>query len=38
MLLPMRLILVNTLGHFVDPYPELPERLLSPAVIDAGLI
>lgn len=29
-LVPLHLILYHTLSNFIDPYPELPERLLTP--------
>ena len=32
-LFPLHFILYNTLSHFVEPYPELPERVLTPFVI-----
>ena len=38
LLFPLRLALVNTLRGWVDPYPEMPERLLTPFVIAAGFI
>lgn len=31
--IPLRLVLYSTLRSFVEPYPELPERLLTPLVI-----
>ncbi|MGE4084661.1 MAG: hypothetical protein AB7H93_16790 [Vicinamibacterales bacterium] len=38
LLFPLRLALVNSLRGFVDPYPEMPERLLSPFVIATGFV
>lgn len=35
---PLRLVLYNTLEKFIDPYPELPERILTPLVIAAGFV
>src|SRR5262245_45492907 len=34
---PLHWILKNTL-NFIDPYPELPERILSPLVIALGFV
>ncbi|MBI4531504.1 MAG: hypothetical protein HY709_08255 [Candidatus Latescibacteria bacterium] len=31
--LPLHWILYSTLSNFVEPYPELPERALTPSVI-----
>lgn len=30
---PLHLVLYNTLSNFVEPYPEMPERILTPLVI-----
>jgi hypothetical protein len=38
LLFPLRLALVNTLRGFVTPYPELPERILTPFVIAVGFV
>jgi len=38
LLFPLRLVLVNTLRGFVEPYPEMPERLLTPFVVAAGFV
>jgi len=37
-LFPLRLTLYMTLRQIVDPYPEFPERLLSPLVIASVFI
>jgi hypothetical protein len=38
MLFPLHWILLNTLNHFVTPYPELPERLLTPFVFSLTFV
>ncbi len=38
LLLPLHWILYSTLRHFIEPYPELPERMLSPLVTAAGFV
>jgi hypothetical protein len=38
MLFPLHWMLVNTLNHFVTPYPELPERLLTPFVFSLTFV
>jgi len=35
---PLHLILYNTLTQFISPYPELPERILAPAVIGGTFV
>jgi hypothetical protein len=35
---PLHWVLYNTLTNFIDPYPELPERVLSPLAIAAGIV
>ncbi len=35
---PLHWILYNTLKNFIEPYPELPERILSPFVIAVGFV
>lgn len=37
-LFPLRWVLYSTLSTFVDPYPELPERFLSPFVTAAVFV
>lgn len=37
-LFPLHWILIFTLNHFVTPYPELPERLLTPFVFSLTFI
>lgn len=32
-LFPLHLVLYNTLSNFVEPYPEMPERILMPLVV-----
>lgn len=32
-LIPLHLVLYNTLSNFVEPYPETPERILTPLVV-----
>ncbi len=34
----LHLILVQTLRHFIEPYPEFPERILTPFVITLTFI
>jgi len=36
--LPLHWVLYSTLGNFAEPYPELPERLLSPFVVSTVFI
>jgi hypothetical protein len=38
MTVPLHLILYSTLTNFINPYPELPERVLTPLVIAAGFV
>lgn len=38
MTFPLHWSLYRTLSNFVEPYPTLPERVLSPLVIAAGLV
>jgi hypothetical protein len=38
MLFPLHWILINTLSHFITPYPELPERILSPFVFSLTFV
>ncbi|MCJ7546726.1 MAG: hypothetical protein MUP30_07880 [Deltaproteobacteria bacterium] len=35
---PLHWILYSTLRHFVEPYPQLPERMLTPFVIAAVFV
>jgi drug/metabolite transporter (DMT)-like permease len=35
---PLHWILYNTLSNIIDPYPELPEQILTPLVIAAGVV
>ncbi len=36
--IPLHFILYRTLTEFIDPYPELPERILSPFAIAVGVV
>ncbi len=38
MTVPLHLVLYNTLSNFIDPVPELPERVLTPLVIGATIV
>jgi hypothetical protein len=38
MLFVLHIILINTFREFITPYPELPERLLSPFVFSLGFV
>lgn len=35
---PLRLVLYSTLTNFAEPYPDFPERILTPFVIAAGFV
>ncbi|HEU0173446.1 MAG TPA: hypothetical protein VFV58_04230 [Blastocatellia bacterium] len=37
-LIPLHFILYRTLSNFVEPYPELPERLLTPFAVCLGFV
>ena len=38
MVFPLHWILYNTLSNFIEPYPELPERILTPFVVALGFV
>jgi hypothetical protein len=38
MTIPLHLVLYSTLSNFIDPVPELPERVLTPLVIGATIV
>src|SRR5687767_6432981 len=35
---PLHWILYSTLSNFIEPYPALPERILSPFAVGAGFV
>jgi hypothetical protein len=37
-LFPLHWVLYNTLSNFIEPYPQLPERLLTPAVVSGVFV
>lgn len=38
MVFPLHWILYNTLSNFIEPYPELPERIFTPFVVALGFV
>ncbi len=38
MTFPLHWILYNTLSNFIEPYPALPERTLTPLAVAAGFV
>jgi hypothetical protein len=38
LIFPLHWVLYLSLRHLIEPYPELPERILTPVVVAAGFI